>query len=237
MKLSISSEFRKVALINYVIPPEVVEKYIPKYTKLDFYNGECMVSVVGYQVHKLKVAGLKVPLPMDFKEIDLQIYVKRFDGARWRKGVVVFSRIFELPAATDLANTIFKTNYSSMPVMGKSEKTEDLLKVTYSWQFKEIPQNFWVKSKGLAAAYDKDSAAAFILDRSFGYIKSKDHTYEYGLNHGDWHLYTVEEYAIDIDFSKQFDPAFNILNNQIPQSVMLTEGSTVEITENQLVQS
>ena len=237
MKLSISSEFRKVALINYTVPPEVVEKYIPEYTKLDYYNGECMVSLVGFQVQKLKVAGLKFPLLKDFEEIDLQIYVKRFDGARWRKGVVVINRIFDQPAATHLANTIFKTNYSSMPVKGTVEETEDYLKVGYSWQFNEIQQNFWVKSNRLAAPYDKDTAAAFVLDRPYGYLISQDQTYEYEFDHVDWHLYTVEEYSVDIDFSKQFDPAFNILNSQTPQSVLLTEGSTVEIGENQLVQS
>ena len=237
MKLSISSEFRKVALVNYVVPPEVVEKYIPKYTKLDFYNGECIISLVGFQVQKLKVAGVKVPLLKDFEEIDLQIYVKRFDGAKWRKGVVVISRIFDQPAATNLANTVFKANYSSMPVSGKVEETEEYLKVKYSWQFREMQQNFWVKSNRLAAPYDKDSAAAFLLDRPYGYLRSEDQTYEYGLDHVDWHLYTVDEYSVDVDFSKQFDPAFNILNNQTPQSVLLTEGSTIEIGENLLVQS
>ena len=237
MKLSISSEFRKVALVNYLVPPEVVGKYIPKHTKIDFYNGECMVSLVGFQVQKLKVAGVKVPLLKDFEEIDLQIYVKRFDGAKWRKGVVVINRIFDQPAATHLANTVFKANYSSMPVAGKVEETEEYLKVGYSWQFREIQQNFWVKSNRLAAPYDKDTAAAFVLDRPYGYVKSEEQTYEYKIDHVDWHLYTVEEYSLDIDFSKQFDPAFNILNSQTPQSVVLTEGSTIGIGENQLVRS
>ncbi|WP_324721355.1 DUF2071 domain-containing protein [Salinimicrobium sp. HB62] len=237
MKLSISSEFRKVALVNYVVPPEVVEKYLPKYTKMDFYNGECIISLIGFQVQKLKVAGVKVPLLKDFDEIDLQIYVKRFDGAQWRKGVVVISRIFDQLAARDLANTVFKANYTSMPVSGKVEETEYHLKVQYSWQFRELQQNFWVKSNRLAAPYDKDSAAAFLLDRPYGYLKSEDQTYEYKLDHVDWHLYTVDEYSIDVDFSKQFDPAFNILNSQTPHSVILTEGSTIEIGANQLVQS
>ncbi|MCY2687409.1 DUF2071 domain-containing protein [Salinimicrobium sp. TH3] len=237
MKLSISSEFRKVALITYTISAEVVEKYLPDHTKLDFYNGECLISLVGFQVQKLKVSGVKLPLLKDFEEIDLQIYVKRFDGAKWRKGVVVIKRIFDQPGAAALTNTIFKTNYTSLQATGTIKETEESLVVKYSWQYNKMNQNFQVRSSHLAAPYDTNTEAAFLLDRPYGYLKAGEKTFEYQLDHVDWHLYTVEEYAVDIDFSRQFDPAFNLLNEQNPRSVILTEGSTVEIGENQLVTS
>lgn len=236
MNLSISSEFRKVALINYTIPAEVIEKYLPKHTKPDYYNGESMISLVGFQVRKIKVANVKLPLIKDFEQIDLQIYVKRFDGANWRKGVVVINRIFDQPGLATLANTLFKTNYTSLTATGSVQETQQSLQVRYSWQFKEIEQSFRVRSNRLAAPYDKDdTVAAFLLDRSYGYIKAKEDTYEYEIKHVDWHLFTVEEYSVDVDFSRQFDPGFNLLNNQTPHSVILTEGSTVAIGENQLV--
>ena len=237
MKLSISSEFRKVALINYTIAAEVVEKYLPNHTKPDFYNGECFISLVGFQVQKLKVANVKLPLLKDFEEIDLQIYVKRFDGAKWRKGVVVINRIFDQPGAAALTNTIFKTNYTSLQASGTVQESEEYLQVKYSWRYDEMDQNFWVRSNRLAAPYDKDTEAGFLMDRSYGYIKAGEKTYEYFLDHVDWHLFTVEEYAVNVDFSRQFDPAFNLLNGQTPHSVILTEGSTVEIGENQLITS
>lgn len=238
MNLSISAEFRKVAIFNYIVPSEVVEKYLPKYTKLDLYNGNCYVSLVGFQVKKLKVSDVKVPLLKDFEEVDLQIYVKRFDGAKWRKGVVVISRIFEQPTAAKLANTIFKANYTSLPTEGEVNETESSLEVKYSWQLNGAQQSFSVKSNRLAAPFDKDTEASFVLDRKYGYIKSgEEETYEYSIKHASWHLYTVEEYAVDVDFSRQFNPVFNLLNNMTPHSVILTEGSTMEFGENQVVNS
>ncbi len=171
MKLSISSEFRKVVLLNYMIPPEVIEKYLPANTKPDFYNGECFISLVGFQVPNLKVAGIKMPLLKDFDEIDLQIYVKRFDGAKWRKGVVVISRIFAHPIGEPLANTFLKTNYATMPAASTVKETEDYVEVKYSWEFRKMEQSFRVKSDRLAAPYDKDTEAAFVLDRPYGYLK------------------------------------------------------------------
>ena len=237
MKLSISSEFRNVAFINYSIPPEVAEKYLPKHTKPDFYNGECLISLAGFQVPKLRVAGIKMPLLKDFDEIDLQIYVKRFDGAKWQKGVVVINRIFEHGLGEPLANTFLKTNYTTLPTTATIDETKDSLKVEYSWKFRERDQKFWVQSNRLAAPYDKNTEAAFVLDRPFGFIKAEEKTFQYTIKHVDWHLYTAEEYFVDVDFSKQFNPAFNILNNQTPRSVILTEGSTVEIGENLEIRS
>lgn len=235
MKFAISSEFRKVTLINYVVPVEVIEKYLPEHTKPDYYNGECMISLVGFQVHKLKVANVKLPLLKNFEEIDLQIYVKRFDGAQWRKGVVVINRIFDMPGTAPLTNTLFRTNYTSLPTSGSVQETEKFLQVKYSWHVREMEQSFMVRSNRLAAPYDKDTEAAFILDRYYGYLKTEEDTYEYEIKHVNWHLYTVEEYSVDVDFSRQFDPAFNVLNSQTPHSVILTEGSPVEIGKNQLV--
>ncbi|SOC81365.1 hypothetical protein SAMN06296241_2940 [Salinimicrobium sediminis] len=238
MKLSISSEFRKVALLNYIVPPEVVEKYLPKYTKPDLFNGNCYISLVGFQVKKLKVNDLKVPMIKDLDEIDLQIYVKRFDGASWVKGVVVISRLFDQPGLAELTNTLFKTNYTSVPAMGEVNETEKSIEVKYSWQLNGKEQKFSVKSNKLAAPYDKDTEAAFLLDRPFGFIKAgEEETYLYAIKHASWHLYTVEEYAVNVDFSRQFDPVFNILNSRVPHSVILTEGSTVEIGENVEVSS
>src|SRR5690606_5342830 len=125
MKLAIASEFRKVALLNYIVPSEVIEQYLPKHTKPDLYNGKCFISLVGFQVKKLKVSDVKVPLIKDFDEIDLQIYVKRFDGARWIKGVVVISRIFDQPGAATLTNSLFKTNYISLPASSEVKETEE----------------------------------------------------------------------------------------------------------------
>lgn len=238
MNLSISSEFRKVALLNYIIPPEVVQKFLPKHTKPDFFNGNFFISLVGFQVSKLKVAEVKVPLLKDFDEIDLQIYVKRFDGVKWEKGVVVISRIFDQPGAVSLANTLFKANYSSLPTSGEVNETEKTLEVKYSWQLNGKEQKFSVKSNKLAAPYDKDSEAGFLMDRPYGFIKvGEEETLRYKIKHVDWHLYTVEEYMADVDFSRQYDPALNVLNSMVPHSVILTEGSTIEIGENQVVTS
>ena len=238
MKQLFSTEWKKVILANYIVPPEVVEKYLPKHTKLDFFNGNCYVSLVGYRYTKIKVADLKIPLIPDFEEIDLRFYVKRFNGAGWRKGTVVISRILNSPGLDKLGNALFQGNLSSMPTSEDVKETEKELDVKYSWQFEKDWKHLRVKSDKVASPFEKNSESDFLLERPYVYQQfGDDHTQETELKHASWHTYPVEEYSLNVDFSKQFDPVFSILNSATPQSVILAEGSKVEIHKSQKITS
>lgn len=233
-----STEWKKVALANYIVPQEVVEKYLPQHTKIDFFNGNCYVSLVGYRYTKIKIADVKIPLIPDFEEIDLRFYVKRFDGGSWRKGTVAISRILNAPGLDKLGNTLFQGNLSSTPTSGEIHETEDKLDVKYSWKLNNEPQYIRVKSSKLASPFQKDTETEFLLNRPYIYQQfGDDHSQEIELKHASWHLYPVEEYSINADFSRQFDPIFSILNSATPQSVMLAEGSTVDVQKAQRISS
>jgi uncharacterized protein YqjF (DUF2071 family) len=224
----LTCKWKKLAFANYIFPAEILEKYLPEHTKLDYYNGKCFVSLVGFQFQNVKIAGVKIPFHTNFEEINLRFYVKRFDGASWRKGTVFISEIADKAALNILANSIFHENYQTLPTKQEIEENKEFLKAKYSWQFNEEWQHLEVISKTLATPYAENSEAEFILDRPFGYGKqSEEETNEYKIYHRDWPIYEVQEYSIKVDFTKVFGPEFNILNSATPHSVILAEGSSV----------
>lgn len=224
----LTCEWRKLAFANYIVPAEILEKYIPPHTKLDYYNGHCFVSLVAFQFRNVKVAGLQVPFHKNFEEINLRFYVKRFDGASWRKGTVFISEIADKTALSTLANTFFHENYKTLPTKQEIEEAHESIKARYSWQYDEQWQQFEVISSTLASPYAKGSEAEFILDRPWGYGKHGDEeTNEYKISHPAWPPYEVQEYSIQVDFMKIFGPEFSILSSATPHSVILTEGSSV----------
>lgn len=93
------------------VQDEILEKYLPAHTKPDHLNGNCFVSLVGFQFRDLEAAGIKVPLYSDFEEIRLRLYVKRFDGAKWRKGVDSIAEIVDKVVLKLLANTVLSEDY------------------------------------------------------------------------------------------------------------------------------
>jgi len=44
----LTAEWRKLAIINYEVNPEILEKYLPNGVELDFWDGKCLISVVGF---------------------------------------------------------------------------------------------------------------------------------------------------------------------------------------------
>lgn len=224
----LTCEWRKLAFANYIVPPEILEKYLPAHTKLDYHNGNCFVSLVGFQFEDVKIAGVKVPFHTHFEEINLRFYVKRFDGTEWRKGTVFISEIADKAALSTLANAVFHENYQTLPTRQRIKEDKDSLSVRYELEYEDEWQHFQVKSNTLATPVVKDSEADFLIHRFWGYgIHNEDETNEYKISHPDWPIYSVEEYSIAIDFSRVFGSEFNILSSATPHSVILAEGSPV----------
>ena len=71
----------------------LLKPLVPEGTELDFWNGECFISVVAFQFLDSKLLGF-IPAfsQRNFDEINLRFYVKRkSDDNHSRKGVVFLS--------------------------------------------------------------------------------------------------------------------------------------------------
>ena len=89
----LKAEWKNLALFNYEVDRQVLEKYVPAETEIDICNNKCYVSLVGFLFKETKVLGLKVPFHVDFEELNLRFYVKRFENGEWRRGVVFIKEI------------------------------------------------------------------------------------------------------------------------------------------------
>ncbi len=228
----LTAKWKNLVFANYTVPPELIEKHLPSHTKLDFYNGQCYVSLVGFQFKDVQLASLKIPFHNDFEEINLRFYVKRFDGAKWRKGVVFISQIASKTALNTLANVLFQENYQKLETQHEITEDDNSLNAKYSWLFKEEWQHLEAKSGIVASPYAENSEEEFLLNRPWGYEKrTSEETNEYRVSHPDWPIFEVKEYSVKVDFSLLFGPEFNILSSATPKSVILAEGSSVSMEE------
>lgn len=226
----LTCEWRKLAFANYIVTPEIVQKHLPPFKEIDFYNGNCYVSLVGFQFKNVEIADVKVPLHTNFEEINLRFYVKRFDGTSWRKGTVFISEITDRAALSILANSIFHENYQTMPTKQEVKEEPDSFHIAYSWKKDENWQQIKIISEKIAKQVLKGSETHFIIDRPYGYGKHKENsTNEYKISHPLWDIYSAKEYDLNVDFTKNFGAEFSILNNTDPYSVFVAEGSHVSV--------
>lgn len=110
----LTAEWRKLAMINYIVDDRLLLPYLPSGTLLDYRHGQCYVSLVGFMFLNTKLLGVPIPFHRNFEEVNLRFYVKRKHGNEWRRGGVFIKEFVTKAAISLVANTIYKENYQTM---------------------------------------------------------------------------------------------------------------------------
>ena len=234
-RVFLSAEWRKLALANYEVDKEILQKYLPPFTELDDWQGKYYVSLVGFMFMDTKLRGFGIPFHINFEEVNLRFYVKYNEGGIWKRGVVFVKEIVPKPAITFVANTVYKENYQTLPMKHKWEVKEDAFHVAYFWKTDQW-NKFAVETSCTSEAMELGSEEEFITEHFWGYTKlSSNVTSEYQVEHPRWEVYPVKNYDIEVDFGANYGSDFAFLSKQKPASVMLAEGSPINVLKGQKI--
>jgi len=226
----LKAEWRKLAMVNYEIDPSLLAPYLPHGTELDLWNGKCYLSLVGFLFKNTKLMGVKVPFHSDFEEVNLRFYVKRIVGGETRRGVVFIKEIVSKPALTVVANTVYNENYQTMPMRYSWDSDKNSRTVEYCWKKGNEWNGFRVVADLEPEEMDIGSEEEFITEHYWGYAKySSKKTNEYEVTHPRWQHYPVRHYDIFTDYGATYGSEFKFLNDLIPASVLLSEGSEITV--------
>jgi uncharacterized protein YqjF (DUF2071 family) len=226
----LNAEWRKLAMANYAIHPNVLTKYVPSGTELDLWEGKCFVSLVGFMFLNVKILGIKVPFHINFEEVNLRFYVKRFENNTWKRGVVFIKEIVPKPALTFVANTLYKEHYETLPMRHEWKENATNRTVEYQWKKNTQWQSFKITADIASSEIPADSETEFITEHYWGYAKVNDKTTnEYEVTHPKWRQYKVNDSEIKVDFKAVYGDDFEFLNELQPTSVMLAEGSEITV--------
>jgi uncharacterized protein YqjF (DUF2071 family) len=227
----LKAEWRKLAIINYEINPDILTPYLPEGTELDFYKGKCYVSVVGFMFLNTRLLGLPIPFHRNFEEVNLRFYVRKKENGIWKRGVVFIKEIVPKPALSFVANSIYKENYHTMPMKNLIHEKEDELLIRYSWKDKSW-HFLQITAENKTLPMEADSEFEFITEHYWGFTKNENKTSAYEVCHPKWEYYRVKDYNLNIHFGKIYGKDFGCLNDQEPISVMLAEGSEIQVKTN-----
>ncbi|MFQ6601490.1 YqjF family protein [Flavobacterium sp. C3NV] len=234
----LKAEWKNLALFNYEVDAKILEKYVPAGTKIDLWNNKCYVSLVGFMFKNTKVLGLKVPFHVDFEEVNLRFYVKRFENGEWKRGVVFIKEIVPKKAITFIANTLYQEHYETQKMRHEIIEGDTTNTFIYQWKNKEKWNTIELETKKDLTKIGIDSDAEFITEHYFGYTKiTKDLTFEYEVQHPRWEQYEVLHHNIDIDFEKTYGEDFKFLQNIKPTSVFLAKGSKITVKNKRKLES
>lgn len=232
----LNAQWRKLAIANYSINPDLLLPHLPFGTELDLWNGKCYVSLVGFMFVDTKLLGIKIPFHGNFEEVNLRFYVKRKEGSDWKRGVVFIKEIVPKPALTFVANTVYDENYETMPMSHSWSESENQRKVSYSWKSKNRWNNFSVVANLQPEHIEEGSETEFITEHYWGYARvNNEKSNEYEVTHPRWKHYPIISHQIDVDFAEVYGDSFGFLNDVSPCSVMLAEGSEITVENKRVI--
>jgi uncharacterized protein len=224
----LSAEWRKLAIANYTVAPELLHRYIPRGTELDLWNGRCYISLVGFLFRNTRLRGIPVPFHTSFEEVNLRFYIRQVlpDGTI-RRGVSFIREIVPRYALSFVARTVYGEPYETRRMRYHWKEKDRLLDVSYQWD-KGKSHGIRVIAENRLITLQRGSEEEFITEHYWGYTRINAlRTKMYAVEHPRWETYPVHEYRIDLDFGQVYGNEFAMLTGQRPASVMLAEGSPV----------
>ncbi len=238
-KTFLSAEWRKLIMANYAINPEILKKYVPPHTELDFYNGVCYVSVIGFMFLKTKLKGIPIPFHRNFEEVNLRFYVRHKDAdGNYKRGAVFIKEIVPPSkfALAIVANAVYNEPYVTMPMRHEWTATADELRVNYGWKKGKNWYSIDVITDNKTTEIALNSEEEFITEHYWGYTKiDNSRTSEYGVEHPRWRIYPIKSHTIKMNFEDLYGAEFAFLNEEKPVSVLLAEGSEIAVKDGKIL--
>jgi uncharacterized protein YqjF (DUF2071 family) len=233
MSTFLTAEWRKLIMAQWTVKPERLMPHLPRGLEFDLYEGRCYVSLVAFLFDRVRLKGLPIPFHSRFEEINLRFYVKRREPDGTIKRGVVFIREF-VPRATIayVARRFYEEPYIAIPTRHHIERGPDNLFVQYSWNLGGRPHSIAVNANPNPSEIVPGSEEEFITEHYWGYTKRTDgSTSAYEVQHPRWQTYKLhgEKYRIEVDMGILYGPAFAFLTDEWVSSVLLAEGSAVNV--------
>lgn len=226
-RVFLTAQWRNLVLLTYRADPAILVSRLPHGLELDLWDGQALVSIVGFQFLDTKVLGLPIWRHRDFPEVNLRYYVRR-PGPECRRGVVFIKEIVPRIAISTLARLLYSENYVCLPMRWDVRTGES---ARYEWTHRGRRNAMEARAGGTPEYPAKGSLDTFILEHQWGYSRTPEgRCVEYRVERPDWRVYPVESHQLELDTAGIYGEEFVDALSEPPVSVILAEGSNISVS-------
>jgi hypothetical protein len=228
----LTAEWLHLVLLNYVVPPSLLEPLVPKGTELDLLRGDAYVSVVGFMFANTRVRGIAIPFHRTFEEVNLRFYVKRSVDGEERRAVTFIRELVPRVAIAMAARFVYNEPYRPVTMSHRLElNPAKRRRVEYRWgRHGGVTGAVVGDGLGRTEIPPADSDEAFMTQRHWGYTRQRDEsTVEYRVTHPVWRVGRMERGTLDGDTERPFGRTFAAIFAGPPTSAFFADGSAVTV--------
>ncbi len=155
----------------------------------------------------------------------------------WKRGVTFIKEIVPKPALTFVANAFYGEKYVTFPTRHQWEEHANSMRILYEWKHQGAWDSIEVNAALTPSSILPNSEEEFITEHYLGYTKINNRlTSEYQVEHPRWTTYHVLNHKIKVRFSELYGKEFAQLQDTIPDSIMLAEGSSIAVMDASKIQ-
>jgi uncharacterized protein YqjF (DUF2071 family)/predicted DCC family thiol-disulfide oxidoreductase YuxK len=220
------ANWQNLIVINFEIDPQILKKYLPRGTELDYYQNKTFVSLVAFNFNRNKFLGIIPTFPRyNFEEINLRFYIKKDH----KKAVAFIKEVVPSKIIANIANLIYQEPYVALPTSHKFKSTNDTKEFHYFFDNPE--KEIYAKAIGNTKELSTNTIEEFILEHYWGYTAQSDaSTIEYQVSHPKWRYYEVTDYKVSEDIKKFYGAEFEEVLSKKPHSIFVAEGSKISVS-------
>jgi uncharacterized protein len=228
----LTAQWRHLAMFNYPVDPALLAPLVPAGTEIDFFGPRTFVSLVGFRFLDTRLLGVPVPCHRNFDEVNLRFYVRRRDGAEWRRGVVFVKELVPRWAVATVARVVYNENYVACPMRSTiaiPDGPEGRGSVEYSWQLGG-EHRMRAEIHGMPFPVMPGSIEEFIIEHYWGYVRQRDGTTrQYRVEHPPWRVWAAEAPRFDGEPVVCYGADFGAILKGPPESALVAEGSPISV--------
>jgi uncharacterized protein YqjF (DUF2071 family) len=230
----LSAAWRHLVMLNWEIAPAVLRPLVPKGTELDFHDGRCFVSVVGFLFLDTRVLGLPIPFHRNFEEVNLRFYVRHSAGDGPRRGVVFIKEVVPRAAIAFVARRLYNERYVACPMASEVRLPDPARgtpgRVAYRWGTGAGRHSVWAEVEGVPGLPAPGSEEEFITEHYWGYVAQGDGlTLEYHVEHPPWRVWRATAAGLECDVPAFYGESYVEALGRPPRSAFVAEGSAVKV--------
>jgi uncharacterized protein YqjF (DUF2071 family) len=228
----LTARWTHLVLLNYACPRDLLGPLVPRGTVLDEWNGQTLVSLVGFLFEDTRVLGVPIPGHRTFEEVNLRFYVKReLPGTPVRRAVVFIRELVPRRAIALVARRLYNEPYLAVPMSHRNALSPEAGgHVEYTWRYRSDAYGLSARTHGAVRPLVVGSEAEFITEHYWGYTRQRDgRTLEYEVAHPPWRVWDATDARFDGPGGVLYGPDFGRILSLSPQSAFVAEGSPVSV--------
>jgi uncharacterized protein YqjF (DUF2071 family) len=228
----LTARWQHLIFLNWSCPAELLTPLVPEGTMLDRWQGEAVISLIGFLFADTRVLGVPIPFHRTFEEVNLRFYVRREAPDRSvRRGVVFIRELVPRWAIAAVARRVYNEPYRSVPMDHRIQLSPSSGgEASYSWRVGKTRYSISGRAIGPAQPARPGADAEFVTEHYWGYTRQRDGTtLEYPVEHPRWQIWETALATWDGPPEELYGPALGPLVAAPPRSTFMAVGSEVAV--------